>query len=67
MKAKDLMEALKTFPEDMDVAMWRHDNYWESICGVNLIADAVILSCIKDDKKRKRKGKDIESFIGLTY
>lgn len=67
MKVKDLIKELQTFPGDMDVAMWRHENMWESVNELQLIKDALITSCIVDDEKRKKEGKEIESFVGLMY
>lgn len=67
MKVKELIEKLKQFPEDMDVAFWRDVNYWESVYKVELIEDAYITSCIVDDEERKKEGKDIESFVGLSF
>lgn len=67
MKVKELIEELKQFPEDMDVAFWREANYWESVYRVELIKDAYITSCIKDDEDRRKAGTNIESFVGLTF
>lgn len=67
MKVKELIEKLKQFPEDMDVAFWRDVNYWESVYKVELIEDAYITSCSVDDEERKKEGKDIESFVGLSF